>query len=51
MPNTSSAKFGKRLKAIREHFLDEFDIEEPSHPIVEQGARRKRKPMEGSSGR
>ena len=39
------------FKAIREHFLDEFDIEEPSHPILEWGARRKRKPMEGSSGR
>lgn len=39
------------FKAIREHFLDEFDIEEPSHPILERGTRRKRKPMEDSSGR
>jgi hypothetical protein len=31
------------FNAIREHFLDEFDIEEPSHPIVVKGAKRKRR--------
>ena len=30
------------FNAIREHFLDEFEIEEPSKPIVVQGARRER---------
>jgi len=31
------------LKAIREHFLDEFDIEQPTNPIVIRGMKRRRK--------
>src|SRR5262249_40425977 len=32
------------FNAIREHFLDEFEIEEPSNPMVFRHMRRMRKP-------
>ena len=46
-PQDVQLEIWEAFKAIREHFLDEFDIEEPSHPIIDRGARRKRKRMEG----
>ncbi len=39
------------FNAIREHFLDEFDIEEPSHPIIVTAVKRSRKVGTSTAGR
>ncbi|HZV21299.1 MAG TPA: hypothetical protein VE986_07110 [Hyphomicrobiales bacterium] len=39
------------FNAIREHFLDEFEIEEPSQPILVRGMRRLRKMGTSNAGR
>jgi hypothetical protein len=37
-----SSEIQDAFNAIREHFLDEFEIEEPSHPIVIRHMKRMR---------
>jgi hypothetical protein len=37
-----SSEIRDAFNAIREHFLDEFEIEEPSHPIVIRHMKRMR---------